>query len=279
MKKLLILIFLPVIAYARGAPDQVTNCVWETNAKPVGYCVTKTNGSTNPDIIFYLHGAGLEQNAWTSAKEPIWQYWSDHGIQAPTVITLGFGPIFLLAQKNQAKESGLLEFVADTYIPRIEKELGGLKGRRILLGESMGGFSAIQLAMKRPSMFTKIALNCPDIMNIGPYSTDAEKQSYINSTGADAQHTFWELLMERIFFADDGSWNDASPLIAGPKYLGAQTPPLFLSESAEDQYGFYPGSLAFLKIARAQGVNVQWAPVPGAHCSYDSEKVAQVLAT
>jgi pimeloyl-ACP methyl ester carboxylesterase len=269
---------LATSAFARGGPEQVTNCVWQSRAKPFGYCVTKTTGSTNPDFVYYLHGAGLEQNAWTSAKEPIWQYWSDQGIDAPTVITFGFGPIFLLAQKNQAKASGLLEFVSDQYIPEIEKSLGGLKGRRILLGESMGGFNAIQMAMKRPELFSKIAINCPDIVDLSPYATKAEQQGFMDATGADHAHTYWELFMERIFFANDGSWDDAAPLTAAPKYFGPQTPPLFISGGVEDQYGFYPGTEAFVKIAQDKGVSVQWASVPGAHCSYDIAKVSEFLA-
>jgi hypothetical protein len=277
-KKVLLFLVLPTVSLASNHPGQTTNCVWATQAKPFGYCVTKTTGSTNPDFVYYLHGAGLEQNAWTSDKEPIWQYWNDHALNAPTVITLGFGPIFLLAQKNQAKASGLLEFVSDKYIPEIEKDLGGLKGRRILLGESMGGFNAIQMTMKHPEMFSKIAINCPDIVDLSPYATEAQKQAFMDATGADAKHTYWELYMERIFFADDGSWNDAAPLTSAPKYLGPQTPPLFISGSVEDQFGFYPGTKAFVKIATEQGVQVQWASVPGAHCSYDIAKVSEFLA-
>jgi hypothetical protein len=277
-----VLVLVPTVcvnAFADApASGQLTQCVWETAQKPYGYCVTTTPGSTNPDFVYYLHGAGLEQNAWISSKEPIWQYWSAHAIQAPTVITLGFGPIFLLAQKNQAKASGLLEFVSQTYIPEIEKDLGGLKGRRILLGESMGGFNAIQLIMKRPEMFSKVALTCPDVANLSPYATKAEKQAFMNSTGADATHTDGELAMDRIFFADDGSWNDAAPLTAGPKYLGQQTPPLYISEGVQDQFGFYPGTKAFVQIALSKGVDTQWSPVQGAHCSYDIAGVSNFLA-
>jgi pimeloyl-ACP methyl ester carboxylesterase len=288
LKKTVLLFSFFIVVYAfavqafaahafADSPAQNTHCTVETQDKPFGYCVTKTEGSTNPDFVYYLHGAGLEQNAWTSSKEPIPAEWASQGLQAPTVITLGFGPIFLLAQKNQAKSSGLLEFVSDTYIPEIEKELGGLHGRRIALGESMGGFNAIQLAMKRPSMFAKIAINCPDIVDLSPYATKAEQQVFMDATGADATHTYWELYMERIFFANDGSWNDAAPLKAGPKYLGPETPPLFISGGSNDQYGFYPGTEAFAKIARINGVSVEWASVPGPHCSYDIGKVSAFL--
>jgi pimeloyl-ACP methyl ester carboxylesterase len=264
-------------AFGDDDPSLKTDCVWETNFAPFGYCVTRTIGSTNPDVVIYMHGAGGWQNAWPAEMHAIIQYWKDNGIQAPTIVTASFGPIFLLAQKNGSHASGLLHFFADGYMDKIEAAVGGFTGRRILVGQSMGGFNAVQLAMKRPEKFVKIAIVCPDITTLSPYSTLEEVQSFMDSTGADFSHSWWEMLMDRIFFANDGSWNDAAPLLAGSKYLGPQTPPMYISGGWNDQFGFYQGTEQFIDIAKKAGADVQWVPVPGKHCSFDAGGVARFI--
>ena len=278
---MIVLILLGLVSAREGLAAQAhkEKCTWFTNHKPYGYCVTKTVGSTNPDILYYMHGAGQNQRAWLKHKTMIWKVWEDRGIDAPTVVTFSFGPIWLMAEKNKAKASGLFEFVADKLMPKVEAKLGGLKGRRLVVGESMGGFNAIQLAMKRPEYFSRIAILCPDITSLQPYSSWKEIKEFMTDTGTGFVHTFWEIVMERIFFAHDGSWNHAAPLIAGQELLGPQTPPLYVSYGMQDQFGFFPGARAFAELAQSKGVNVQYEAVTGRHCSFDSQGVAQFLVS
>ena len=272
-------VFICILVFGAAFAHADTQCTYLTNDKTYGYCVTKTPGSKNPDFLYYMHGASQNQHSWVDSKKLVYGYWTDHHIDAPTVITMSFGPIWLLAQKNKAAASGLLEYVTDTYMPQIEASLGGLHGRRLVFGESMGGFNAAQLIMKKPELFAKAVITCPDITTLMPYSSVDDMKAWSKATGADFWHAAWETVMQRIFFADNDAWNQASVLVIDKQYLGPKTPPLFLSCGEQDEFGFFPGAQAFAAQAKASGVNIIWEPLQGKHCTYDIEGSAAFLVT
>jgi pimeloyl-ACP methyl ester carboxylesterase len=260
------------------AETMSTVCTWLTHRKPYGYCVTKTEGSTNPDLLYYMHGASLNQMSWIEKRKPIWNYWQKNHLQAPTVVTMSFGPIWLLAPKNSSKAGGLLEFVETKLMPQIEAQVGFKNGRRLLAGESMGGFNAAELIMKSPEKFTKAALLCPDFTSLTPFSTAEEMRAFMKTTGADYRHTWWEVFMERIFFGDYDAWNRSAPLLNTKRLLNGNTPALYVSGGTNDQYGFYPGDKAYAMAAREQGVSVIWDSLEGEkHCAYTPATVAKFL--
>lgn len=256
-----------------------TTCEWFTKKKPYAICITTTEGSRNPDILYYMHGAGKNERHWVKRWGGIRKAWEQIGYDAPTVVNFSFGPIWLMAEKNRRGTSGVFNFIADALIPRVEESLGGLRGRRIVMGESMGGFNTSQLVMKRPEMFARAAILCPAILPFGPYSTLKEVHEFVKRTPSSWGRALWNQIMMRIFFPDQKTWDEtANPLKIGRTRLNRLTPPLYVSCGRKDRFGFFEGAERFARIAQEQGTQVIWNERPGDHCDMDEAEVARFLA-
>lgn len=107
-------------------------------------CVYENPNSTNNDVLYKMHGLGgnelqfFEDERWIETLR-LW------GNRSPKVVTLSYGRFWLLAEANSSRVSGLFEHFVDTIMPLAESELGLVNPRRLLLGNSMGGFNAAQL--------------------------------------------------------------------------------------------------------------------------------------
>ena len=264
---------------AFAATKLVTNC--EKNAAPLngGYCVTKTQGSTNQDVLYYFHGRGLNESAWlddTYYTAQLRQQWDETREQAPIVVSISFGKDWILAQKNQSPYSGLFEVFIQGLLPKIETSLGGVKGRRLLLGESMGGFNSIQMALKT-TLFEKVAILCAPIAEISPFSPTAEVEAYIRRTNADRSLVLELLEMGKAFFPTTRDWQTASPLALAREYKKASAPEFYLAAGYYDGYGLYSGNAKFGEILRRSGATINWRPQWGGHCAIDIESLARFL--
>jgi len=93
--------------------------------------------------------------------------WAKNHERVPTVISVSFGPVWLLAEKNGSPYSGLLNAFTEKVMPMLEAQLGGLHGRRLIVGESMGGFNTLQVALKT-RLFAKAAALCAPMAGVSP---------------------------------------------------------------------------------------------------------------
>lgn len=282
-------LLLPAVCFANDAsfPGETvytnsvntTTCTWFTDGKPYGYCATVTPGSQSKDILYYFHGAMGDQKGWLGKASRIWKAWDGHGIDAPVVITISFGRIWMMAEKNSSPLSGAFETITKKMMPEIEarwwKHAG--EGRRLLAGESMGAFNAFQLLSHFPNRWSRVALMCADVADIGPFSSIDDMDDYVKETGADKFLTFWEKIMDRMFYGDEDAWDRAAPIKMAPKIFGPDTPPLYISGSHLDQFGFFSGDQWLAKLAAERGISVLWDELPGKHCAYTPDTVAQFI--
>jgi pimeloyl-ACP methyl ester carboxylesterase len=242
------------------------------------YCIARTEGSQSKDVIFFLHGLNGSEISWGRGKlGRILASWKSKNEDAPTVVTVTFGKMWLLAEKNSRARSGLYEFYMNEFIPQMEKELGGIQGRRILMGESMGGFNASQILMKAPEKFDRAVLLCPAMMTVSPFAPRAEIGQYISRTKANAFMAWGAVGMFQLYYPDDRTWQQVSPVVAGPERLDSRTPPVMVSVGRSDDYGFFEGSEVFSKYLAERTSGSSWVPMDGDHCTWDPEKVSEFL--
>ncbi len=244
------------------------------------YCITTTRDSTSGDVMFEFHGLAGSENSWISHKRniAIRQAWQDLHLQAPTVVSLSFGPVWLLAEKNSAVKSGLYEEFRDVIYPRINQKLGVLKGKRLIIGASMGGFNASQIYLKNPSLFSKYLLECPIMTDITPYSSSADIQSYIDRNHASKLRVDTMLTISKEYFPTDKDYATAWQLKLAPILLSPLSPPAHMSCGDQDPYGIYNSVSQFKDIAISKGVNIQWQSMSGGHCVVDAVAIAKFAA-
>lgn len=239
------------------------------------YCVHTGNRQKTQDVVYYFHGLwGNARQFFDQRRDTSWvlKRWAQLGYE-PSVVTISFGEIWLLVNNQKFP---LLPVFQNEMMPFLEGQVGGLgSGRRLLMGESMGGFNASQASLQLPAIFSKVALLCPALTVIGPYSSEADIDKYIARTKALRSRVNLMLGISREVFADEADWQNHNPFNLLTRYSGLIRPVFFVSTGLQDEFGFQEGSAEFVKAAQAVGMSATWSPLAGGHCKYNREAVAQ----
>ena len=220
-----------------------TTCTWWTDGKAYGYCATVTPGSKNKDILYYFHGVMGDQKGWLGKAGRIWQAWDARHIDAPVVISISFGRVWLNAKKNSSDFSGIFETITQQMMPEIERKWwpnAGV-GRRLLAGESMGAFNAFQLLQEYPNRWARVALMCPDAAALGPFDGWTAIKEFSRDCGADIILASLEWWMDRMFLATKRPGNRPHLFCGLQTVFNPSSPPLYISGSHKDQFGFFNG--------------------------------------
>jgi S-formylglutathione hydrolase FrmB len=275
----------PIFAY-----QSTISCGKNSGDLPGGYCIDKPADLTNKDIVYYFHGHTGSEKTWQSELNytaQIRREWTKRKVHPPTVVAISFGPTWVLASKNSSGDSGLFEAFTEQVMPSIEKSLGGLKGRRIVFGESMGGVNTLQLALKS-QYFKKAAEICAPMAEYSPFSSPTDIQAVLDKTvewnyykdqnpNPVSESVAEEIELAKLFFPTEQDWNTANPLLLARTVNTHKLPKLYISDGQIDQYASYEATEKFVGILKNRDVNLIWRPVWGAHCSIDIKSLAQFL--
>lgn len=255
-----------------------------------GFCTHIPKDSRNLDLVYYLHGRGNNEKTWNETNyypEQIRQQWKRTREDFPTVVSISFGGVWLLAEKNASDMSGLWEVFLKQIMPIVEKAVGGVKGKRVLVGESMGGFNSAQLALKT-SLFARAAILCAPMSEVSPFASDAEIQSWIEKSSAwkvykdsapdNVKSTVDGIIqLSKAFYPTQADWDRANPIILARNANADAAPRFYVAAGFYDPYLTYEGNQAFYKALLAKGVNVDWRPQWGGHCSMDIPSLARFI--
>lgn len=254
-----------------------------------GYCIHTPTGEASRDIVYYLHGAQLNEKTWQEDwyyTAQIRKYWKEIGAKFPTVISISFGPFWVLAEENSGPFSGLLDKFTKQVMPMLEQEAGGLKGRRILMGESMGGINSIQLTFKT-NLFDKVAILCAPMAEISGFSSKEEIEKFMKNSSAwqyykDAKENPIPKLVgdllegQKLIFPTAEEWAKSDPLVLA-KNANHLSSPIYLAVGFHDEFVAYEGNEKFAAILKAKGFNLEWRPQWGGHCAMDIPSLAAFL--
>ena len=195
-------------------------------------------------------------------------HWQNTGLLPPTVISLSYGPVWLLASKGHAGSSGLLDTIWRD-ISAIEARVGPPK-RRLLMGESMGGLNSLVLGLSQPQHFDKVAALCPAVYRESPFTPLSQILEGITRTGADPRIVFGIWQLSREYVANAEEWSRFSPLALIESASVPQTRlSLYLSAGLYDRYGLFEGTERLAQRAAQRGVPTDWHPLHGGHCAID----------
>jgi hypothetical protein len=241
------------------------------------YCIYQARQGSNGDLLYHLHGRNLDEQIWnddTYLTSMLQAQWLDRGVLAPTVVSLSYGPTWLLTPKGERPQSGLLGDLMGR-LPEIEAKAGTPR-RRLLLGESMGGLNVLIAGLSEPQSFNKIAALCPGVYADTPFGSLSSMRQAIKRTGAKPERAFGIWLLARRYVANEAEWRRISPLSlieqAGPDY-----PELYVSNGLYDAFGNYEGSRRLAERAAGLGVRTEWHPLCGGHCATDIASLAGFL--
>jgi predicted esterase len=278
------LFFSAAKAQAATPARMVTECGHVAQKVKWDYCITRTENSHNEDIVYVLHGAGGDESTWTRwpAFQDVRAHWEKTGFQAPIIVALSFGPIWLLADPNSSPHSGLFDVFTKEVMPYVEQRLltdRAPNRKRRILGFSMGGFNGSQLILKMPRAFKSAVLACPGLSTVSPFAPRPEIDAYISRTGANKDFVNSILTIAKDFFPNEAAWQADSPLRLAQTKLGATSPAVYVSCGRTDEGGFFEGSQTFANSARTRGTDIKWESLAGGHCVMNAEAIADFLST
>lgn len=283
------LLFFVISLYSAGALAQTCADI----PGGIHYCIYDNAGSANPDVIYYFHGRFGQAERWGETDfytEQVRKEWIATGKAFPRVISVSFGPVWLLAEKNSSHYSGLFEVMRDSVIPLLENALGAPKGQRIILGESMGGVNSLQMALKT-NLFQKAAVLCaPVAAGVSPFSSPEEIDAWIRKSAAFAYYgeanrkTVDEavgsmLYLAQQFWPKEEDWATGDILkLAAEMDKSASPMSFYVNAGFYDQYALYEGNIELVKVLLSKaGVKVEWHPEWGDHCKIDAVSLARFL--
>lgn len=241
------------------------------------FCIYQPRQSKNNDIVYFFHGLDGDERTWfnqyfgTRLIHNLWHIWGYH----PRIITISFGPKWLLVNNER---SHLLAYFKSFIMPLLEHKVGGInRGRRHLIGQSMGGFNAAEVSLKNPGLFKNVALLCPAITSIGPFASDYEVGKYIQRTGANPDFVKKLIDLGQEYFVDPEDWKNHDPLTLLSHYKAKKKSNFFISVGNEDDYGFQEGSLKFKLISKVRNFSSRIILVPGSHCNFSRWGAARFI--
>jgi pimeloyl-ACP methyl ester carboxylesterase len=265
------------------------HCTAEENTPPLfKACSYRTTNSKSKKLLFYFHGLNGNVNEWEEERgipSLLRQQWHDTGVDAPIVVSISFGPAWILFEKNSAPESGLLPYFNQVAFPRVmawlkQQTPNDFDPNLTLMGVSMGGLNATQVMLKGEQQFQRVALVCPALSNLNPFATKTEIRDYIKQTGANGELVEKTARGTKSFLDTPQSWEVENPFL-NVQRLPLRFEQIYLSASQQDDYGFWPGTVQFLTTLRQRLTNtpiqLTWRPLSGPHCVSDIISLAEFL--
>ncbi|MGH1345937.1 MAG: alpha/beta hydrolase-fold protein [Nannocystales bacterium] len=253
-------------------PDLEMTCTEQSDPIPWGLCVTREPGSSSRDLLVHLHGRRGTARWWndkTYYTAELYEHWRTAGVDPPTVVSISFGPLWMLTDKTGAafRESILAQARA-----RAEAVAGHEFSRIRLVGESMGGYNALLAGLDADLPFDRVAALCPPLTTTSPFGAGL----FSRFRESSVREGFMLLAFSRAFFEGDADWRQTDPVarvLAGEAF----GPALFMSCGEHDPWGCLQGGQALTDAIGAQGGDVQWRVLPEGHCAIDTEGLAAFL--
>jgi pimeloyl-ACP methyl ester carboxylesterase len=271
-------VFLAVFAFAMSitsaacraqSPNAVTvnECGKQTiNDYEISYCHEYVPGSESKDVILWFHGLDGSQESWHNDNRRSYMEFKT----APHVISFSFGPRWFLTDVGFMYESRLKVFTQE-LLPMVPRILGFEPQRKILMGESMGGFNVLRLASELPTEFERMVAFCPAVMEYSPYWTPSHTNAYLAQHPTVDGDLLWKLRLFGIYeFFPPWKWPANNPLDR-VEVAGYALPPIFLSDNDHDQYGFNLGTETFLTLLQGHELAAQLFKESGRHCEHTPE--------
>ncbi len=252
-------------------PELRMRCASETDPIPWEYCVHHSPGSASGDLLVYFHGRRGNARWWNDATYytgELYTHWRDRGTQPPTVVSISFGPLWVLSGENGAAFEGVIERSRDHAVDWAGHDFD----RLLVVGESMGGYNALLAGLDARVPVDKVAALCPPLSATSPFGTGVLGRLRESAP----REAFMLFAFSRAFFHDEVHWRHTDPVArvsAGESF----EPALHLSCGEHDPWGCQQGGQVLVDTLRAAGQSPQWQLLPQGHCAIDSRSLADFL--
>lgn len=231
------------------------------------YCWHHGEGERKDEVMYHFHGVLADELNFIKNKAfvRLQKLWIKDGRGRPQVISISYGPVWIMTSKNTRHLSGLLEnWKSDTFI-ELETFLG-IKNvtKRFLVGDSMGGHNVLKVFYKNTDVFDRVVALCPAQLSNSPYSS---MESVIQKL--PQVESVWPMYFAAMglmaSFYDEGTWNKESPTYFNDEFL-KHIDKLRILLTENDMYGFTKTNLSWIDEIQKRGKKIEYKIEPGLHC-------------
>lgn len=257
------------------------------------YVIYRTEPVDSQRLIYFFHGAGGDAFTWLQAYKTFRDEWGKKGLAHPVVVAVSFGPKWIFVPNEDVGKRGLLEEFWQEIVPHIETQLSGHIKHRYAIGQSMGGYNALQLALDQPQFFEKMVLNSPAIFNLSLYANDNEIYAYAKRTGTfsyiqrlkfflfgldvDSLAISKIIQSRRVFIPDHKSWEKSSIFRNARYKIDSQFPRLLVTCGDKDEFGLHEGAKILVDIVNENGESAEFHLLDGKHMVRDDRSAVLFL--
>ena len=216
--------------------------------------------STAYPVIYALHGM-FENSAFWERRglEPLFNDLVKQGV-APNAIVIavdGGNNLFINSSKGRYQDmvtQDLIEFVDRTYRTIKKREA------RALLGVSMGGYGALNIAFMRPEVFGAVATHSAMLLTEIPTLEGGARGGQMRA--------FTGVFGEPV---DPAVWKSDDPLELAKTVDAKKVPALYFDCGGQDRYGLFKGNEVLHTILDGRKIPNDFSISPGDH-GYDFVK-------
>ncbi len=282
-------ISLLLFAYALARPNPSAHVLFtpaqqqcvdgQHRDKSYTYCIYTPRASSNGGVVYHFHGRGLSASRWNDASQytgMLQAQWEARGVRPPSVVSVSFGPEWLMLPTTKNESSGALQVLLEVILPAAEK-VTGVPRYRLALGASMGGLNALLSGLHTRSVFGGIAALCPPIypLRVRPRAIDFWQLA--TQQGASLRSVLGLAAVSHKYVQSEEDWRALSVFDLLSPLDPKTAPKLYLSAGLQDEYGNFHGAQALAQAALQSGFDVTWQPLFGGHCVADISSLADWL--
>jgi len=243
---------------------------------PVRYCIILPPGyeaqkTRRYPVLYFLHGlGGDERELVTSGAWEIEDHLRETGkIGDMLIVAPDGGSSFYI--NSQDGKVNYEDFLLREFIPAIEHRYraAGTRSGRGITGVSMGGYGALRLAFKDPSLFAAVSAQMPALFGTVPpiltgVPVHGHRVTGVSAFGAIPSEAFWQR---------------NSPLtLARANAARLHHLQIYFDCGDQDDYGFDSGARSLDRILTEKGIPHEFHIYPGGHdWNYVAAHFAEVL--
>jgi hypothetical protein len=273
-----------------GAPDAaaeatVSECGAIDNVEGAEYCYHKI-GTAPKYTVWFFHGYGDSEHGPKNSFFNQKSYKAfEAGLSSANLVLVSFGPSWLLtAYPDREKDpaNATVGTFKTRVVPFIERKYK-LAHPYVVMGQSMGGFSAATLCAATPAMWSKCVLVNPMLPNCNPFRDCAPKGLIPMLPGCDLFHIFecnikkvGAGLLIRANFSEEG-WQQTQPMVLLKKTT--RLPKAYVTACKNDRIVEFNGPEEWINLAKSKNADSKWDPVMTcSHFEWPYQHVLDFLA-
>jgi len=204
-------------------------------------------------VVYALHGLFEGPGFWEGrGLAAILATLRASGLAEFLVVAVDGGNSFFV----NAKGGRYLDMVTQDLVAHVEASYRVAKSRagRGLLGISMGGYGALNVAFKEPALVAAVATHSAMLLDKPPAAEQGARRGQMAA--------FFQVFGDPI---DAELWRANDPLALAQALDAKTAPALYLDCGSEDRYGLANGHRELDRVLQARGVAHRFELAPGDH--------------